>query len=94
MTMEAFDQCDNEEDMNAWERGGGEAGRTSQLNYCAIEYSNNNNDSSSGGSGGCLMDSDCIESCFRDTYGYTAPCSACFGDVMGCTVAEDCLDAW
>lgn len=39
------------------------------------------------------MDSDCIESCFRDTYGYTAPCSACFGDVMGCTVAEDCLDA-
>mmetsp|Transcript_207 Transcript_207/g.351 ORF Transcript_207/g.351 Transcript_207/m.351 type:complete len:402 (-) Transcript_207:238-1443(-) len=83
--MGAFDQCDNEQDIEAWTFRGGEAGRPTNLNFCATEYSG----SATGGSG-CLADSDCIETCFQDTFGYTVACSACFGAVPLCTVVEGC----
>ena len=87
--MVAFDQCDNEQDIEAWTFRGGEAGRPTNLNFCVREYSGSATSVS-----GCLTDSDCIETCFQETYGYTAACSACFGAVPFCTVDEGCVVIW
>ena len=74
----------NAQDLEQWITNGGESNRPTQSNYCSREYND----------GGCLLDSECVETCFQEMYGYSEECSACFGGVPGCSVSNGCTFLW
>ncbi|KAL3800998.1 hypothetical protein ACHAW5_002378 [Stephanodiscus triporus] len=76
----SFDQCEDEADVEIWTNGGA-ANRPANSDYCSREYN-----------GGCYLDSACIETCFQETYGYSAKCSTCFGVIPTCSVSSGCMD--
>jgi len=75
-----FDQCETEQDVGIWTANGGESTRPEHSNFCSREYN-----------GGCFLDSDCIETCFQETYGYSKECSTCFGMIPACSIENDCV---
>ncbi|KAL7541037.1 hypothetical protein ACHAXR_011534 [Thalassiosira sp. AJA248-18] len=72
----------NAQDMTLWVENGGEMSRPEQSNFCSRTYN-----------GGCFLDTDCIETCFQETYGYSSECSSCFGGIPGCSISSGCLTA-
>lgn len=70
-------KCDAR-DARQWIANGGKAARPRQSSDC------------SRAPGECYLDGDCIEACFRETHGYSAECSSCFGAVPSCSVANGC----
>lgn len=73
----------NANDTQIWINDGGEATRPVHSNYCSREWND-----------GCFLDTDCIESCFQENYGYTSECSACFGVIPACSVSNGCTSVW
>ena len=80
-------KCNNEQDIEAWISNGGENIRPQHSNYCSREYEYNNGV-------GCLVNKECIQSCFQETYGYSAECSMCFAEVPTCSVVSGCTMKW
>ena len=39
----------------------------------------------------CLMDADCVATCFQAAYGYSFECSFCFGALAICCVESGCM---
>eukprot|EP00980_Cylindrotheca_fusiformis_P023272 scaffold10310_cov81-Cylindrotheca_fusiformis.AAC.3 len=70
-----------EADVALWTDYGGSTTRGAQSNFCSREYNGN----------GCLTTVSCIAECFETTYGYTASCSACFGEIPACGVRDGCF---
>lgn len=69
----------NEEDLEIWISTGGEVNRPIHSNFCSRTYN-----------GGCFINSDCIETCFQENYGYSAECSTCFGVIPQCSMNNGC----
>mmetsp|Transcript_346 Transcript_346/g.745 ORF Transcript_346/g.745 Transcript_346/m.745 type:complete len:594 (+) Transcript_346:121-1902(+) len=69
----------NEEDLEIWISTGGEVNRPVHSNFCSRTYN-----------GGCFINSDCIETCFQENYGYSAECSTCFGVIPQCSMNNGC----
>ena len=76
-------KCD-EQDAATWIENGGEATRGEHSNYCSRVY----------GNVGCLLDVACIETCIRETNGYSEECSSCFGAIPMYSVMNDCTYIW
>ena len=93
-TVGAFDQCDNEVDVNAWTSNGGAAARPEQTAFCASEYCNCPLGSTTTSAASCQLDPACIEECFQQVYGYSADCAVCFGKVPACSQNNGCAVAW
>mmetsp|Transcript_12017 Transcript_12017/g.22331 ORF Transcript_12017/g.22331 Transcript_12017/m.22331 type:complete len:581 (+) Transcript_12017:147-1889(+) len=74
-------KCDAQ-DLELWIETGGEATRPEHSNYCSRTYN-----------GGCFLDSDCIETCFEENFGYSSECSSCFGGIPSCSIDNGCLMA-
>ncbi|KAL7467702.1 hypothetical protein ACHAXS_011451 [Conticribra weissflogii] len=69
----------NEEDLEIWISTMGEVNRPVHSNFCSRTYN-----------GGCFINSDCIETCFQEIYGYSAECSTCFGVIPQCSMNNGC----
>ena len=83
----AAGRCTAQADLEALETSGGFEGRPETSNYCSREYEHT-------GGTGCLLDADCIQTCFREEYGYSEDCSVCFSDIPQCSVNSGCTFAW
>ncbi|KAL7485877.1 hypothetical protein ACHAW6_011476 [Cyclotella cf. meneghiniana] len=70
----------NEKDIEVWFTRGGEINRPIDSNYCSRTYNN----------GACLIDVECITSCFEQTYGYSSTCASCFGQIPTCSINSGC----
>ena len=44
--------------------------------------------------GGCFLNTNCIESCFQEVYGYSEECSSCFGKIPQCSINSGCMMVW
>jgi len=80
-------RCTAPPDLEAWATSGGSAGRPENSNYCSREYEH-------AGGTACLLNADCIQTCFRETYGYSEECSVCFSDIPLCSVDKGCMFIW
>lgn len=78
-----FDQCESEEDVELWRSYSGEASRPDQSLFCSTLYI-----------GRCQLDSGCVAECFQEEYGYSEPCSVCFGMIPNCSFEQGCTSKW
>ena len=69
----------NKQDIEIWTENGGETNRPKHSNFCSRTYN-----------GGCFVNSGCIETCFQETFGYSADCSTCFGTIPSCSMNNGC----
>ena len=80
---EDVNKCNNPQDIASYHANGGVETRATQSNFCSRTYN-----------GGCFLDSDCIETCFQETYGYSSECSTCFGVIPSCSIGSGCMMVW
>jgi len=65
------------DDLDIW-NAGGDVNKTSQSNWCALQYQGS----------GCLLDKTCTVECFVNVWGYSAPCARCFADIPSCSLID------
>ncbi|KAL7547956.1 hypothetical protein ACHAWF_011246 [Thalassiosira exigua] len=78
-TIIATGKCDAS-DLEVWIALGGTAARPEHSNFCSRTYN-----------GGCFLDAECIETCFREEHGYSEECATCFGVIPSCSITSGCM---
>jgi len=77
-------------DRMIWIANDGETTRPQHSQYCFEKYQHY--DMNGDVIEGCLMDSECLEMCWQDTYGYTEECSECFASIHQCSMNYGCME--
>ncbi|KAL7531332.1 LOW QUALITY PROTEIN: hypothetical protein ACHAXR_004925 [Thalassiosira sp. AJA248-18] len=71
----------NEQDSQLWKANDGESALPTQSTFCITTYNG----------GGCITNSTCTESCFREQHGYSDNCAICFGTLPQCGISNGCF---
>lgn len=79
----ADNKCNNPSDITTYQTNGSSTNRPTHSNYCSRTYE-----------GGCFLNTECIESCFQEEYGYSEECSTCFGKIPQCSINSGCMMVW
>jgi len=77
-------------DRMIWIASEGETTRPEYSKYCFEKYQHY--DMNGDVIEGCSMNSECLEMCWQDTYGYTEECSECFANIHQCSMNNGCME--